>query len=144
MTKTNRTPKKGSGMPVYTCTTTKSTLSDTTKAALATEITRIHSAVNHVPSTYVNIVFHELPVGNIFTDATPANPLLINGWVRTGHPEVETTELVMQIAAAASRVTDVPADRVLVVLQDSPAQHAVESGHVLPRPGEEKTWLSKS
>ena len=31
-----------------------------TKTALAAEIASIHSAINHVPSTYVNVVFHEL------------------------------------------------------------------------------------
>ena len=74
----------------------------------------------------------------------PASPVLINGWVRTGHPEAERTELVTQIAAAASRVTDIPADRVLVVIQDSPAQFAVEGGRVLPKPGEEQAWLAQS
>ncbi|WP_308160147.1 tautomerase family protein [Mycolicibacterium goodii] len=48
-------------MPVYTCTTVQSTLNADTKANLATEVTRIHSMINHVPSAYVNVVFHELP-----------------------------------------------------------------------------------
>ena len=48
-------------MPVYTCTTAESTVTSEDKAALAGEISRIHSAINHVPSTYVNVVFHELP-----------------------------------------------------------------------------------
>ena len=48
-------------MPVYTCTTTTSTLTAEVKSALAQEISRIHAEINHVPSTYVNVVFHELP-----------------------------------------------------------------------------------
>jgi phenylpyruvate tautomerase PptA (4-oxalocrotonate tautomerase family) len=46
-------------MPIYTCTTTESALPAQTKAALAGEIGAIHSAINHVPSTYVNVVFHD-------------------------------------------------------------------------------------
>jgi len=40
-------------MPVYTCTTTTSTLTGETKSALAKEISRIHAEINHVPTTYV-------------------------------------------------------------------------------------------
>jgi phenylpyruvate tautomerase PptA (4-oxalocrotonate tautomerase family) len=74
-------------MPVYTCTTTTSTLTADIKGALAHEIARIHAEINHVPSTYVNVVFHALPAGGIYTDGVPANPVLVNGWVRSGHPE---------------------------------------------------------
>lgn len=128
-------------MPVYTCTPTQSTLSADTKADLAAELTRIHSMINHVPGTYVNVVFHELPADAVYTDGQPARPLLINGWVRTGHPEAQSSQLVAEVAAAASRVTGIPAKRVLVVIQNSPAHLAVEGGPVLPAPGEEEAWL---
>ncbi|OBI03189.1 tautomerase [Mycolicibacter heraklionensis] len=128
-------------MPVYTLTTAESTLSTDTKAQLAAEITRVHSTVNHVPGTYINVVFHELARDNVFTDGQPAQPLLINGWVRTGHPEAESSQLVAEVAAAASRITGIPANRVLVVIQNSPAHFAIEGGRVLPDPGEEEAWL---
>jgi phenylpyruvate tautomerase PptA (4-oxalocrotonate tautomerase family) len=128
-------------MPVYTCTTVQSTLDAATKANLAEEVTRIHSMINHVPGTYVNVVFQELPADNIYTDGHPAKPLLINGWVRTGHPEAQSSQLVAEIASAATRVTGIPAQRVLVVIQNSPAHFAIEGGRVLPAPGEEEAWL---
>lgn len=128
-------------MPVYTCTTAKSVLSPEVKADLAGEVTRIHSMINHVPGTYVNVVFHELGPDNVYTDGQPAQPLLINGWVRTGHPEAQSSQLVAEIAAAATRVTGIPAKRVLVVIQNSPAHLAVEGGRALPAPGEEEAWL---
>ena len=128
-------------MPIYTCTTAESALTGEVKATLAKEISRIHSAINHVPSTYVNVVFPGLPVDSIYTDGVPASPLLICGWVRTGHPEADTTGLAIEIAAAASRVTGIPPTRVLVVFQSSPAHYAVEGGRVLPAPGEEQAWL---
>ncbi|HKV20989.1 MAG TPA: tautomerase family protein [Mycobacterium sp.] len=128
-------------MPVYTCTTVRSMLSTEVKSALAEEVTRIHSMINHVPGTYVNVVFHELDSDDVYTDGKPAQPLLLNGWVRTGHPEAQSSQLVAEIAAAATRVTGVPAERVLVVIQNSPAHFAIEGGRVLPAPGEEEAWL---
>jgi hypothetical protein len=45
-------------MPIYTCTIRESIPGTDTKAVLlAREMARIHSSVNHVPSTYVNVVF---------------------------------------------------------------------------------------
>jgi phenylpyruvate tautomerase PptA (4-oxalocrotonate tautomerase family) len=131
-------------MPIYTVTTARGTLDRNTKAALAAEVTRIHSEVNHVPSTYVNVVFSELDPDNVYTDATPARPLIVNGWVRSGHPDDETGQLVRQVAAAATQVTGIPAERVLVVIGNSPARFAIEGGRVLPEPGHELEWLQEN
>ena len=129
-------------MPVYTCTTTTGTLTADIKSALAQEISRIHAEINHVPSTYVNIVFHELPPGAVYTDGVPANPVLLNGWVRSGHPADKTTRLATEIAAAVSRIANVDPDRVLMVVQNSAASGAVEGGRVLPEPGQEQAWIA--
>jgi phenylpyruvate tautomerase PptA (4-oxalocrotonate tautomerase family) len=129
-------------VPIYTLTTTASTFNTEVKAALAGEIGRIHSSINHVPSTYVNVVFHELPADGVYTDGVPANPVLVSGWVRSGHPEAETTRLATEIAAAVSRIADVAVERVLVVIQSSPARSAVEGGRVLPEPGQEQAWFA--
>jgi phenylpyruvate tautomerase PptA (4-oxalocrotonate tautomerase family) len=129
-------------MPVYTCTTTTATLTADIKNALAQAISRIHAEINHVPTTYVNVVFHELPAGGIYTDGVPANPVLVNGWVRSGHPADKTTRLATEIAAAVSRIVDVDPDRVMMVIQNSPASGAVEGGRVLPEPGQEQAWIA--
>ena len=129
-------------MPVYTCTVAAGTLGTQQKAQLAAEMTRIHSAINRVPSTYVNVVFNELDPDDVYTDGKPAQPVLVNGWVRSGHPREPTTALATALAAAVTSVTGVPPDRVLVVLQNSPAYGAVEGGRVLPEPGQEEAWLA--
>ena len=92
----------------------------------------------------MNVVFHELPTGNIFTDSAPSSVLLINGWAREGHPADKTTQLVLDIARASSRVTGLPAENILVVIQSSPARFAVEGGRVLPEPGQEAAWLARN
>ena len=131
-------------MPIYTCTIAESTLSADTKRVLAGEIAHIHSSLNHVPSTYVNVAFHELAADGLYTDGEPAKPVLVIGWVREGHQDEETTRLATEIATAVTRITAIPAERVLVVIQSSPARFAVEGGRVLPEPGQEKSWLTGS
>jgi phenylpyruvate tautomerase PptA (4-oxalocrotonate tautomerase family) len=128
-------------MPIYTCTIRESTLSAQTKSALAREIALIHSEINHVPSTYVNVAFHELSKDSLYTDGVPSSPVLVSGWVREGHPDAETTRLATEIAAAVTRITGIDADRVLVVFESSPARFAVEGGRVLPEPGQEQAWI---
>ena len=98
--------------------------------------------INHVPTTYVNVVFHELPASGIYTDGVPANPVLVNGWVRSGHPADETTRLATEIAAAVSRIANVDPKQVMMVIQNSPASGAVEGGRVLPEPGQEQAWIA--
>jgi phenylpyruvate tautomerase PptA (4-oxalocrotonate tautomerase family) len=131
-------------MPIYTCTIAESTLSADTKRELAGEIARIHSSINHVPSTYVNVAFHELAADGLYTDGVPAKPVLVSGWVREGHQGAETTRLATEIATAVTRITAIPAEQVLVVIQSSPARFAVEGGRVLPEPGHEQTWFAGS
>jgi phenylpyruvate tautomerase PptA (4-oxalocrotonate tautomerase family) len=131
-------------VPIYTCTTNESTLSAQTKKALAGEIGTIHSEINHVPSTYVNVVFHELPADSVYTDGVPASPVLVSGWIREGHPKAKTTRLATEIASAVTRITGVPTEQVLVVFESSPASFAVEGGRVLPEPGEEAAWIAGS
>jgi phenylpyruvate tautomerase PptA (4-oxalocrotonate tautomerase family) len=129
-------------VPIYSCTTNDSTLSAQTKKALAGAIATIHSEINHVPSTYVNVVFHELPADNVYTDGVRADPVLVSGWIRAGHPKAEVTRLATEIAAAVTRIAGVPAERVLVVFESSPASFAVEGRRVLPEPGEEAAWIA--
>jgi phenylpyruvate tautomerase PptA (4-oxalocrotonate tautomerase family) len=121
-------------MPIYTCTIGEEALNTETKTALAREIGRIHSSINRVPTTYVNVAFHELSADSVYTDGVQSSPVLVSGWVRAGHDEAETTRLAVEIADAASRITGITADRVLVVIQSSPARFAVEGGRVLPEP----------
>jgi phenylpyruvate tautomerase PptA (4-oxalocrotonate tautomerase family) len=131
-------------VPIYTCTIREGALNTETKTALAREIGRIHSAINHVPSTYVNVAFHELPADCVYTDGVQSSPVLVSGWVRAGHEEAETTRLAIEIADAVAQITGIAADRVRVVIQSSPARFAVEGGRVLPEPGHEQAWIESS
>ena len=124
-------------MVIYNCTTTESTLSAQQKSELANEIIRIHSAINHVPIRYINVVFNELPGDSVYTGGVPASPLLVGSLFRSGHPASETTRLVGEIADAVTRVTGIPGDRIISVAQTTPAQFAFVHGRFFPDPSEE-------
>ncbi|GIF69016.1 tautomerase [Asanoa ishikariensis] len=127
-------------MPIYTCTTAEGTLTNDAKASLAAEISKIHSAINHVPPDYVNVVFTELPTDNVYVGSEPGTPVLISGWARRGHPQPDVTRLALEVSKAAATITHKSEKQVLVVIDDSPARSAVEHGSVLPEPGDEANW----
>lgn len=130
-------------MPIYTCTVAEGTLTAESKAALAAEITKIHAAINGVPPTYVNVIFAEMPAGDVFVGGEPGRPLIISGWARRGHPQEAVTRLATEVASAAARIAGMDERHVIVVIEDSPAQSAVEGGRVLPEPGHEAEWLKQ-
>jgi phenylpyruvate tautomerase PptA (4-oxalocrotonate tautomerase family) len=131
-------------MPIYTCTVAKSTFDADAKRALAGEIARIHSSLAHVPSAYVNVAFHELEADGLYAGGLPASPVLVTGWVREGHPADDTTRLATEISTAVAKIFGIDVERILVVIQPSPARFAVEGGRVLPEPGQEQSWLAGS
>ncbi|HEX4557606.1 MAG TPA: tautomerase family protein [Mycobacterium sp.] len=84
-------------MPVYTCITAAKTLADHTKAALAAEITKIHSSITGAPTSFVHVVFQELPATNVFTDSSPSQPLLINGLIHAGRADADKVRLAKDL-----------------------------------------------
>jgi phenylpyruvate tautomerase PptA (4-oxalocrotonate tautomerase family) len=128
-------------MPVYTCTIGEHRLTADQKATVAAEITRIHSAVTGAPTSFVHVVFHEVPAGDIFTGARPSDHLLVAGLTRGGRADVEKQRLAVDISAACSRATEIPEGRILVTIAELPARFAVEGGRILPEPGLEGDWM---
>jgi phenylpyruvate tautomerase PptA (4-oxalocrotonate tautomerase family) len=129
-------------MPLYTCITTEKTLADDTKAALAAEITKIHSSITGAPSAFAHVIFQELPATNVFTDASPSQPLLITGVIRAGRADADKMRLAADISSSSSRIAGIPEERILVNIADRPARFAVEGGRVMPAPGAEDDWLA--
>jgi len=131
-------------MPVYTCITAAKTLAEDTKAALAAEITTIHSSITGAPSSFVHVVFQDLPATNVFTDSSPSQPLLINGLIRAGRADADKVRLAKDISSSSSRIAGIPEARILVSLQEFQARFAVEDGRALPEPDAEDDWLAES
>ena len=57
--------------------------------------------------------------------------MLVTGWVREGHPADDTTRLATEISTAVAKICEIDVERVLVVIQPSPARFAVEGGRVV-------------
>ena len=131
-------------MPIYTVVTSTSTLSDQTKATVAAEITKTHAAITGAPTSLVHVVFYDQPHANVFTGATPSQPMLITGLTRAGRADSDKMRLAKDISASCSRVTGIPESRIVVTIQDNPARFAVEGGRVLPEPGTENDWLDEA
>jgi phenylpyruvate tautomerase PptA (4-oxalocrotonate tautomerase family) len=131
-------------MPLYTCITTTNTLADDTKAALAAEITKIHASITGAPTSFVHVVFPELPASSVFTDASPSRPLLITGVIRAGRADADKVRLATDISSSSSRITGIPPARILVNIADRPARFVVEGGRVMPEPGAEDDWLAEA
>jgi phenylpyruvate tautomerase PptA (4-oxalocrotonate tautomerase family) len=131
-------------MPVYTCVTTAKTLSDDAKATMAAEITKIHSSITGAPTSFVHVVFQELPATNVFIDSIPSHPVLINGLIRAGRTDAQKTRLARDISASSSRIAGIPEARILVGIEDIPARFLVGDGRVLPEPGAEDDWLDRA
>jgi phenylpyruvate tautomerase PptA (4-oxalocrotonate tautomerase family) len=128
-------------MPIYTCVTTETTLSDHVKATMAAEITKIHSSITGAPTSFVHVVFQELPATNMFIDSSPSQPLLINGVIRAGRTAAQKTRLALDISSSTSRIASIPQARINVSIMEISARFAVEGGRVLPEPGAEDAWL---
>ncbi|NMH98538.1 tautomerase family protein [Pseudonocardia acidicola] len=129
-------------MPFYQCTTRAGLLTGEQKARLAREITRIHCATTGAPESFVTMSYNEVSPADLFVAGEPSSASRITGLIRAGRPESVTLQLLTGISRAWSAVTGRPENDVAVFLQEIEAQHVMEGGRVLPRPGGEQEWLA--
>src|ERR1700744_5191262 len=73
----------GSLMPLYTAITQEDTLSLETMAQIASEITRIHTAVMRVPKSFVRVVFLSYPGRSGYTAGEEAAIAALNCILRS-------------------------------------------------------------
>lgn len=126
-------------MPVYNVATRRP-LSYELRKKTARCITDIHCDLTGAPSEFVNVIFmhgHKLKNGNDLN-------VICN--VRSGgNRNAELTEhLRMQISEGIASVTGLDTNRIEAQLLGFPASWAMEGGEILPEPGEEEAWLSRT
>jgi phenylpyruvate tautomerase PptA (4-oxalocrotonate tautomerase family) len=128
-------------MPIYQCATSK-TLSPEMKAAIAKEITRIHTEWTGAPEAFVNVVFSDLPLGSHYlAGAVRENGALINAIVRAGRTLETRQALLKSVSAAWSRLTGQPERDLILKVDEADPATIVEAGLILPRPGDEAAWF---
>jgi phenylpyruvate tautomerase PptA (4-oxalocrotonate tautomerase family) len=86
-------------MPLYTAIIQESTVSSKTKAKMAEEITRIHTAVMKVPKNFVRVVFLSYLKGSGFTGGSEAPTAALNCVLRSGHTVQEKTDMLKRLWA---------------------------------------------
>jgi phenylpyruvate tautomerase PptA (4-oxalocrotonate tautomerase family) len=119
-------------MPLYTAITEDGFVSDETKAKIAREITRIHTAVMKVPSNFVRVVFLAYPKGSGYTAGEEARTAALNCVLRSGHTDGEKAEMLKQLRPMFRDLTGIPTNQLAISLQEIPSSNAVEMGQIMP------------
>ncbi len=115
-------------MPLYAAITEDGFVSDETKAKIAREITRIHTAVMKVPSNFVRVVFFSYPKGSGYTAGEEASTGVLNCALRSGHTDAEKTEMLKQLWSMFQDLTGIPTDQLAISLQEIPSSNAMRWG----------------
>ena len=119
-------------MPLYTAITEDGFVSDETKAKIAKEITRIHTAIMKVPENFVRVVFLSYPKGSGYTAGKAAPTAALNCVLRSGHTDQDKTEMLKQLWSMFQELTRIPTDQLVISLQEIPSSNAMEMGQIMP------------
>jgi phenylpyruvate tautomerase PptA (4-oxalocrotonate tautomerase family) len=131
-------------MPIYQCWSPQRLLTDSAKAAVASEITRIHCTFTGAPASFVNVVFNPIDAGDCFVADEPASRSYINGVIRHGR-DLETRQAMLkQLSQMWTDITGQPETELIVVLNEIDPANSIEAGLIVPEPGHEQEWLDKN
>ena len=117
-------------MPLYTAIT-QDPLPGETKARIAEEITRIHTAVMKVPSSFVHVIFFSYPKGSGYTAGKEGAAASLNCVLRSGHTADEKEELLKQLWQMFQALSGVTTDQLAISVQEIPSSNAMEMGQIM-------------
>ena len=118
-------------MPLYTAITEEGIVSVETKAKIAEEITRIHTAVMKVPKSFVRVLFLSYPKGSGFTGGENAPTASLNCVLRSGHTLEEKSDMLQQLWTMFQGLTGIATDQLALSLQEIPSSNAMEMGQIM-------------
>jgi phenylpyruvate tautomerase PptA (4-oxalocrotonate tautomerase family) len=124
-------------MPLYTVITQDGSLAGGTKAKIAEEITRIHSAVMKVPRSFIRVVFFPYQKGSRFTAGQEAPTAALNCVLRSGHTAEEKADTLKQLWGAFEDLTGLATDQIAISLQEIPSNNAMEMGQIMAAVGQQ-------
>ena len=119
-------------MPLYTLFSEDGSISDTTRAKIAEEITRIHTGVMKVPKGFVRIVFLSYSKGCGYTAGEKAPAVALNCVLRSGHTIQEKNDMLKQLWSMFQQLTGVATEQLAISLQEIPSNNAMEMGQMMP------------
>lgn len=121
-------------MPLYTCIADSRTPDDK-REKIALAITQAHCSHTGAPAEFVHVFFND------YLGGTSKADLRIAGNIRAGRPPELKARLHADIIAKVAEILSSSPSRVNLVLQELPAEWAMEGGEVLPAPGGEGDWM---
>jgi phenylpyruvate tautomerase PptA (4-oxalocrotonate tautomerase family) len=128
-------------MPFYACNVPAGSLTDDQKHDLAQAITRIHAEVTGAPPDLVHVIYRELAAAENYTAGEPSSDTIITAHIRAGRSDAEKQRLLREVSGAAAAAGR-PLDTIAVLIRDVPAKYILESGAIVPEPGQEDAWLA--
>lgn len=129
-------------MPTYVVTASVGRFSADQKSRLAAIITSIHSKITGAPAYLAQVIFHDVPQGNVFIGGKPLkfDCIHVHGHIRAGRGADVKHQLILELLHCTAAIGETDRSCVQVYLSDIPAQQIAEWGHILPKPGEEAQW----
>jgi phenylpyruvate tautomerase PptA (4-oxalocrotonate tautomerase family) len=129
-------------MPTYTVTTPEGCLTADQRAAIAREITRVHSETTGAPTYFAQVIFNEVAPGKYFVGGQLLHglQLFVNGQIRAGRTTESKDALIALMLVAVAKAAGLPTNNVWIYITDLIPRQMVEFGNVLPEPGDERTW----
>jgi phenylpyruvate tautomerase PptA (4-oxalocrotonate tautomerase family) len=131
-------------MPIYHCHTPHRLLTNSAKAELAGEITRIHCEVTGESPSFVNVLFLDIPEGTSFKAGKSSNRSFVFGEIRDGHDVQSRHTLLRDLSRTWTRLTSQSEADFIVALRETPADNAMQAGLIFAGPGGEQQWLHEN
>ena len=132
-------------MPTYACSAAAGLLSPSQKERIVQSITKIHHEEANAPAYLVQVIFHDLAVGNHWIAGAPAptGQIWVRGDIRAGRTEEQKARMLERILADVAGIAETVPENVWVYICDIPATNIAEYGSILPTPGNEAAWLER-
>ena len=125
-------------MPLYICNAVKGVIPEEAKRKIAADITDIHCEITGAPRTFVHVFFFEdapqLPIDG--------KSVFLFGSIRAGRTDGQKSNLLNRMKASIFAHAGIAIEDIIADTTDVPASWVMESGDVLPEPGEEEAWLA--
>ena len=95
-------------MPVSQCFVQEGSITEAIRAEIASEITRLHVEATGAQRSFVNVLFFDVPRGQMFTAAAPSPTSIIGGTIRAGRTLEVRQQLLRDLSEMWTRVTGQP------------------------------------
>jgi phenylpyruvate tautomerase PptA (4-oxalocrotonate tautomerase family) len=131
-------------MPIYHCHSPQRMLTKSAMTNIAGEITRIHCEATGERSSFVNVLFVDLPEGTSFHGGHPSTRSFVMGEIRHGHDIKTRHALLQDLSRMWTRLTGQSEAELIVALRETPAENATQAALIFADPDHEQQWFDEN